>query len=804
MLNNYLKTALRYLVKNKVFSLINIIGMATGLACVLIILSYVNMELSYDNFHEHRESVYRVGVNWEDDGQRVNSAKNHAPLAPVLKGSLAGIVNTVRMYPYPMVGSVDRQNKIKETGFCFADSTFFRVFTFRSVNGDLSQALDAPFSIVLTKSAAMRHFGSVGILGRQFYYEDERRQQVFTVTGVMEDLPQNTHFAFDMLASFSSLERLMPWYNNWHHPPMYIYAQSNDGSSHEILNEQINTLTQPHLPDYVQEERREFILQPVTDIHLHSDLENEWKPNSSFLYVKLFIIIALFILLIACVNFVNLTTARSMQRAKEVGMRKALGAYRQQLIFQFLGESVITTFLAFALSFGLAELVMRYFFQDIIEQEISLAFVTTWTGLTWTFLAFVIISVLSGLYPAFYLSGHKPLKTMTSTSDRQAKGFGLRRSMVVFQFFISSILIAGTMIVLEQTHFLRNKDLGFDQENIVAVKMADRIAQENYQVLKEEIAKESGVASVALSSAMMGSANFYGFQTVPEGTEENADYTMKTLGVDEDFLSTYDIRLIDGRDFSEDIITDQTEAVILNQAAVKKLNWQEPVDKEFGITIYTGEEVKRSGRVIGVVEDFHFASLYNRVEPLVIYINKHPYYSDFLSVKFSGGNLKENVEMLRSKWKAFNQEKPFEYYFVDEELDQFYKSEVQKVKIFSAFSVLSIFISCLGLFGISAYTIQQRTKEVGIRKVLGAGILSILRLLSTEYVLMILVANALAVPLVWYLAVTWLQGFEYRTELDLMIFIFTLAGALLMSLATISFQALKAASMNPVKTLRDE
>lgn len=803
MLNNYLKTALRYLLKNKVFSLVNVVGMATGLSCVLIILSYVDLELSYDDFHTQRETIFRVAVNWEDDGQRVNSAKNHAPLAPILEG-LSGIVNTVRMYPYPVVMSADRQNKIKEAGFCFADSTFFRVFTFRSVHGDLATALDAPFSIVLTESAAIRHFGSVDVVGREFHYEDERRGQRFTITGVMEDLPQNTHFNFDMLASFSSMETLMPRYNNWHYPPMYIYARASSDALAGELDEQMNTLIFPHLPDYVQAEKRDFFLQPVTSIHLYSDLENEWKSNSNDVYTRLFIIIAIFILLVACVNFVNMATARSIQRAKEVGMRKALGAQRKQLIFQFLGESVLTTALAFVLAFVMAELVMRYFFQGIIEQEISLAFIFSWSGIVYTVLAFLTVSILSGLYPAFYLSSHKPLSTMKSGLEKGNRGFGVRRMMVIFQFFISSVLIAGTIVVLEQTNYLKNKDLGFDKENIIAIKMVDRMAQDNYQVLKDEIVQESSVVSVALSSTMMGTSNFYGFQTRPEGIEGTNDYTLKTLGVDEDFLSTYNLRLLAGRDFSKDILTDQKEAVILNEAAAKKLNWENPVNKEFGLTIYTGKEENRSGKVIGVVEDFHFASLYNRVEPLVIYINKHPYYSDFLSVKLTPGNLGEHVDMLRAKWKAFNPEKPFEYYFVDEELDKFYKGEVQKTKIFSAFAALSIFISCLGLFGISAYMIQQRTKEVGIRKVLGAGIPNILWLLSAEYVRMILIANLLALPLAWYLGQNWLTGFEYRTELSIMIFVFTLAVALLLAVSTVSIQALKAASMNPVNTLRDE
>ncbi|MEM6524877.1 MAG: ABC transporter permease [Bacteroidota bacterium] len=804
MVKNYLKTAFRYLLKNRVFSFINIIGMATGLACVLIIASYVRLELSYDDFHSNSESLYRVTVNWEDDGQRVNSAMNHAPLAPILKESISGIVNTVRMYPVSITGSADKQNKIKESGFVFVDSTFFRVFTFQALEGDLANALDAPFSVVLSESAAIRHFGSTDVVGEVFYYEDDRRQLPFTITGVMADLPENTHFDFDILGSFNTMDQIMSWYNNWHHPPIYIYAQAQKGKQHIALQEEVNQFVYSRLPDYVQDENRVFTLQPVRDIHLHSDLENEWKANSQYRYVRIFIIIALFILIIACLNFVNLATARSLQRAKEVGMRKTLGASRKQLIHQYLGESFLTTLLAFALALGLGELVLRYLFENIIEQELSLRFLWSVSGIAACFLVYCIISFLSGIYPALYLSGYKPIKALSQSHEKKGSKFTLRRTMVVFQFFVSSLLITGTLLVGKQTSFLRNKDLGFDKESIVAITLPDKVSQTNYAVLKTAIEKEANVQHVALSAALMGSNNFHGFQTYPEGIPDGTDYSLKTLGVDEDFLETYGIEVIAGRDFSKDITTDETEAIILNEAAVKKLDWQEPIGKEFGLTIYTGRAERRNGKVVGVVPDFHFASLYNRVEPLVIYINKHPYYSDFLSVRFANSNLENNINMLADKWKAFNPEKPFEYAFIDEELDKFYTNEVRKSKIFTAFSFLSIFISCLGLLGISAYSLQLRTKEVGIRKVMGAGMVSILHLLSREYVVMVLVANVIAIPLVWFFGLSWLNSFEYKTNLSPGLFLVALVIALILAVITVCIQVFKTALMNPVKTLKDE
>ncbi len=804
MFKNYLKTAFRSLTKNKTFSFINIIGMATGLACVLIIASYVRLELSYDDFHSNSGSLYRVTVNWEDDGQRVNSAMNHAPLAPILKESIPGILNTVRIYPLSITASADKQNKIKESDFIFADSTFFRVFTFQPLKGDLAKALDAPYSVVLTESAAMRHFGSIDIIDEEFYYEDDRRLLPFNVTAVIEDLPENTHFKFDIIGSFNTMDQIMSWYNNWHHPPLYIYAQAQSGKKQKELQEDIDQFIYSRLPDYVRDEERVFKLQSVTDIHLHSDLENEWKANSQYKYVQIFIVIAAFILVIACLNFINLATARSLQRAKEVGMRKTLGASRQQLIYQYLGESFLTTLLAFALALGLGELVLKYFFQSIIEQELSLNFLWSPVGLAAGILMYFVVSILSGIYPALYLSGYKPIMALSQSYDKPGSKFTMRRAMVVFQFFISSLLVTGTLLVSRQTEFLRNKDLGFDKESIVAIRLSDKVSQKNYAVLKTAIENEAHVQGVALSAALMGGNDFHGFQTYPEGIAEGTDYSLKTLGVDEDFLATYGVEIISGRDFSKDNITDQTEAFILNEAAVKKLNWSNPVGKEFGLTVYTGRPELRKGQVIGVVPDFHFASLYNRVEPFVIYINYHPYYSDFLSVRLTGSNLEDNVEMLSRQWKAFNPEKPFEYYFVDEELDKFYKGEVRKSKIFTVFAGLSIFISCLGLLGISAYSLQLRTKEVGIRKVLGAGMTSILSLLSREYVWMVCIANVVALPIVWFLGRSWLNSFEYKTTLNPGLFLIALGVALTLAIVTVCFQVLKTALMNPVKTLQDE
>ena len=362
----------------------------------------------------------------------------------------------------------------------------------------------------------------------------------------------------------------------------------------------------------------------------------------------------------------------------------------------------------------------------------------------------------------------------------------------------------GTLIVQRQTAFLRNKQLGFDKEHIISLKMVDRFSQMNFQLLKNELLNESTVANAALSSTLPGRQEFYGFPVKVKGENSDSDYSLKTLGVDEDFLATYSIKINEGRDFSKNITADQSEAFILNEAAVEKLGWEEAVGKDLQLTVYTDQGEVRRGKVIGVVENFHYQSLYTKVEPLVIYVNKHPYYSDFLSVKFKPGNVQQSVELLQEKWQIFNPEKPVEYYFLDQELDKLYTNEIKRSRIFSAFALLSIFISCLGLFGLSAFSVQQKTKEIGIRKVLGASVLSIFKLLSKEYLLLVFIANIIAWPLIWYFADIWLMSFAYKVNIEPGVFFLTLVGALVIALATISFQALKVAVINPIETLKDD
>jgi putative ABC transport system permease protein len=803
MLKNYIKIALRSLIKNKVYSFINLAGLSIGLACVLVIVSYVNLELSYDKFHENYEDIYRITEYRTRNNQETHSAKTFSPLAELLESQLSAVKKVVKMYPLSGLVSTDKVNKFKETSFTLVDSVFFETFTFKLLNGSLDGALDNPFSVILTENKALEYFGTTDVLGQELFFENATERYSFNITAVIEDFPQNSHFEPDFIASFSSINIIQPRYNNWFHPAIYLYVQVESGFTEFDLNAKMAAIGEEHYPQNIKDSRHHEA-QKIADIHLSSDLANEWQANSSNAYVELFAVIALFILLIACINFMNLSTAQATKRAKEVGMRKVMGAEKRQLLGQFLGESFIVVFLSYLIALGLAQVALSYFFNELMDKEITVIGLLSGVNLMWIIVSLIVVSLLAGSYPAFYLSGFRPITTLNGKVIKISGLGNVRKLMVTFQFFISCLLIIGTLIVLQQIRFLRNEKLGFDKEQIVAVGLVDRQDQNNYITLKDALVIESSIVNVAVSSTLPGRDGFFSFPIIIENSDDE-QLTIKTLGIDQDYISTYNLEVIDGRDFNKDVTTDVNQAFILNEAAVEKFGWSKALNKDFTLTVHTSKgQEKRVGKVIGVVKDFHYQSLYNLIDPLVIYVNTGPFYSNFLNVKFAPGNWQEAISLLTEKWKLFSPNKPLEYYFLNDELKKFYDSEVKIGYIFTVFAGLSIIISCLGLLGLSAFSAQQRVKEIGIRKVLGANLASILLLLFKEYIILILVANIIAWPLSWYISSEWLSTFPYRTSLNIDVFLFTFIGALIIALVTVSFQSMKAALANPVKSLRDE
>lgn len=802
MIANYIKLILRNLKRRGLFTFINVTGLAIGLASVLVIVSYVKNELSYDKFNSKHDRIYRITLDWLDDGKRTHMAAAEAPLAEVLEGKLAGVEGITRIFPLPGLVSIDQQQKTRETKFCFADSIFFGIFDFQFMHGDPKTALLDPMSVVLTKSKAIEYFGVTDVVGRDIYYETDRDTFVFHVTGVIQDFPQQSHFKSDFLASFHSMDQVMPWYKGWYYPPMYTYLLAAPGMKMVTLEREVNQEARKNHPVQIKEGERTYYLQKLTDIHLHSHLAQEWEANSNISYVFLFATIAVFILLIASINFMNLSTAQAATRAKEVGLRKVMGAARKQLVLQFLSETLLITFVAFVIGFALAEWLLIGGMNKIIGGQLSLDFLFNGYWILIVVGSVIVIGILSGIYPSFFLSRYKPVKILKGMAEQPGGELTLRKGMVVFQFVISGVLIIFTWIVLNQNNFMLTKDLGFDKDHVVAIKLNDSEAQQKYNVLKNSLLASSEVSAAALSSALPGNDEFYGFSIKPEGQEN--EITISTLGVDEDFLKTYGLKLIAGRDFSATNKADEDGAYILNESAAKSLGWKDPVGKSIAFIRYTNKREEKKGNIIGVVKDFNFKSLHHKVEPLLIYINRHEYYSDYLSVRFSKISPHDAVEILQHKWDSFISEKPLEFVFMDDQLNQYYNNEIKRAKVFSSFAILSIFISCLGLFGLATFSMQQKRREIGIRKVLGASIATLLKHFTGQFLKLVLLANLIAWPIAWYASDVWLRNFAYHISPGIKMFVLSALAMGMIAVITIGLQTLNATMTNPVDALKED
>ena len=804
MITDNVKITLRTLARHQFATFVKTTCLALGLASIIVIGAYVHSEVSYDKFFKDHRDIYRVTIQYLHEGRAVQSAKNYSPLASIIRENAASVSAVSRMFPTTMfVSNNERQLKSKEDRFCFADSTVFSIFSFKSLDGKLQTALNAPFSIVLTESSALRLFGrSDNLIGRELQIQDDRTVHRFNVTAIIEDVPLQSHLTFDFLASFSSL----PSYDNWHHPPMYIYIKGSGDANAVFLQDQIETVAKKFQPDYVNEEKRAYILQNIADIHLLSNNQDEWKLNSNISYIKIFVGIALIILMLACLNYINLTNATASQRLKEVGVKKIVGARKGQIVMQFMGESLVFTLLSTVCALLLADLSLKFLFPlvNLTEMSLSLDYLFDWRYSVGLISLALLVSLLCGFYPSVFISKFTPISALKGVTAGGFRISSVTKAMVLFQFFISSMMIIGTFVVYKQINYMNRKELGFVDDQIVSLHMPDVHSSGNYETLKRTLLNESSVVSSAISSAIPGAGDFYTFPAKPEGFSSENEIAFSSLGVDEDFMKTYGLRILSGRGFSNDIVTDETEAFILNEAAVELLNWKDPIGKTFELTVYTTNDEVRKGRVIGVVKDFHFKSLYNRIEPVVIYINKHLHYTDYLSVRLKPGNIQDAREMLQHHWNEFNPDKPMELMFLNENLDRLYRAENSRGELLIVFTILSLVISCLGLFALSSHYAERKIKEIGIRKVLGATVASIIKLLSKDHFALVFMANLISWPFAWYVCNVWLNSFAYRVKVGFDLLLLSLISILIICMLTIILQCYRVAVNNPVKSLRTE
>ncbi len=793
-----MKIAFVNLKKHKTFSFINLFGLAIGMACCILIAAYVFHELSYDKFHEKADRIYRLRSELEISGEHLDIPKSSPPMAEYLVQNYPEVIGAVRFHSIGKVPVRYRDNTNYEDRIFFADNSVFDIFSFPLVKGDPRTALATAESIVISESIALKYFGSDDPVGKLLNINNKTD---YRVTGVMKDVPDNSQFVFSMLCSFETFAQKNKWsIQNWLSINEYTYILLGKGADYKQLELKLPDMIEKRVGAmlrYVKGELK-LSLQPLTSIHLHSDLMQEISGNSKIVYVYIFSAIALFILAIACINFMNLSTARSTGRAREVGLRKVMGADRGKIIRQFLSESILNSLISCLLALILVDLTLPLFRSisgiDLrIDYAQNLWLIPGLVGIA------VFIGLIAGSYPAFFLSGFQPSSVLKGEFKAGKKGSRFRSALVIVQFTISIALIAGTIVVFNQLDYMKNKRLGFQKEQVVVIPISDESTMDSLMPVKQELENYSGIIRVAASSHVPGQTTYVN-PFMPEGFALDQMQYMGELYVDHDFIPTMGIEMIAGRNFSRDFQTDTSQSVIINETAARQFGWEKPIGKTIQ-TMSTSRKLKKY-TVIGVVKDFHMESLKKRIIPLFIGCTTHNFNS--LSVRIKTENIPATLSFLEDKMRQIDPFRPFEYAFLDDSFDAQYKTEERLSRIFSYFGLLSILIASLGLFGLASFTAEQRTKEIGIRKVLGATISGIVALLSKEFTKWVLVANVIAWPIAYYSLRRWLEGFAYRTNIRLTVFIVAMGISLMVALFTISLQAVRTALANPVDSLRHE
>jgi putative ABC transport system permease protein len=788
MLENYFKIAIRNLLKNRLYSAINIFGLAVGLAAVIGIFLFLQFELRYDDFHADADRLYRIGVlRWRGEVAGIDSPVFTPPIGPAMKEEFPEVENYTRFSTERSAYVGRGEQALRLDGIRYADSTFFDLFSFELHRGDPQRVLTAPYSVVLTGELARQLFGEEDPVGQLIELDG---REGYEVQGIVEDPPANSHFRFQMLISFSSLYEDPNMYMDWNGGNQYItFVRLAEDAKPEELESKLPPFMWEHINRLYESAgiRLETYLQPLQDIHLYH------QPYSAGLRNNLYIFgaVGLLILFIACVNFVNLTTARAAWRAREVGVRKVMGAGRGHLARQFLGESLLLTFIALSGALFLVE-ILSPVLQQILARPFELASLLAGNAWLAILFLFVLVGLVAGSYPAFYLSSLEAVRTLKGKALKEGTNKGLSRMLVVLQFAISTALIACTLVVYGQLHFTQDKSLGFQTEQMLVLPLIGDKVKDKYETMKQELTPLPQVRRVTGSSEVPG-AGFTSNGYIPEGHSESL--MIHVVDIDEDFLETYDIDLLEGRAFSPERSTDR-DAYLINEALARSLNWETPL----------GKTIRRNGdhRVIGMVEDFHFATLHSRIEPLII--TNRPWLGRFnqLTLRLAPGPAAEAVEAIRRTWQRVVPDAPFDFHFLDENIDRLYRSEQRFGQAFAYASALSVFIALLGVLGLATFSIERRTKEIGIRKVLGATAAGIVLLFSRSYLWLVLISFVLAVPAAWWAMHRWLEGFAYHIGISW--WMFGMAGALplLFAFLTVGWKTWRAAQRNPVEALRYE
>lgn len=793
MYKNYLKIALRNLWRHRGFSFLNIMGLAIGMTAGFLILLYVIFELSYDGFHSKGDNIYRVVADIKTPSETIEANTVAWAVLPNLQKEFPEIKAAVRITESGMLVRKD-ELKFQESNAIAADSAFFQIFDFKLLQGDVKTVLKSPYNLVLSATAAQKYFGNQNPMGQTLKIFDEG--YVATVTGVMQDIPENSHIQADMVLSMATYTSDLR--------PGLDEQWGNYGASNYIL---VNTNTdadqlQSKFPDFLERNNGEnmktsqmfptLFLEPFNDVYLRS--ERGGNGNGSISNVYIFSIVAIFILLIACINFINLTPARSVERAKEVGIRKVIGAERKQLGFQFIGESVVICLAAFVLATVLTAIFLPLF-NDFAGKTVSDGIFSNPAYIGILLLISLGIGVLAGMYPAFVLSSFRPVSVLKGSFSTGIQGTLLRKGLVIAQFTISIALIIGTIVIYDQMQFMRSQELGFDKEQTLILETNVSPSQTSLKLALDNL---PGVKATSLGSAVPGGGNSGAYSEIENKNGDMQVANLDAYFVDYDYMGQLGLKMAAGRSFSRDFVTDSTEAMILNEKAVQLLGYSSPKDA-LGAKF---DQWGRQGQIIGVVKDFHFTSLQQNIKPLTVRIE--PNNTNIIAVKVSPENTPQTVASIQNTWQTILPEQPFDYYFLDEFFDRQYRTEERFGNLFLNFAALAILISCLGLLGLAAYSTLQRKREIGIRKVLGSSVGGVVNLLSKEFLKLVGISFLIASPIAWFAMHYWLEDFAYRIEIQWWMFALAGGSALMIAILTVSFHAVKAAIVNPVKSLRTE
>lgn len=801
MIRNYFKVAIRNILKHKFFSAINVLGLSIGMACCLFIFIYVTDELSYDKFHQDADNIYRVGLLGRMGGQEFNTSNSSWPVASTMQNEVPGIESTLRLWPrqQPLVFKYEDLT-FSEEKVIYADSNFFDFFSFDLIEGDPATVLVEPNTVVLTPKLATKYFGQENPIGKLIVIGNDNVS--FKVTGLAAPAPGNSHFHYSAIVSFESSKGQL--FEGWTGNSLQTYVRLNPNNSVADTNKNLDDIVAKYVGVEVEqglgisfEEFKknggiyQYYLYPLIETHLKSPTQDDIEPNGEIKYVYIFSLIGVFILIIACINFMNLSTARSASRAKEVGLRKTLGSARNQMIWQFLAESVLYSLVAITIAIGITYLLLPSFnllSGKALTLEVFLKpqFALSIMGLI------VFVGFIAGSYPAFYLTSFNAVEVLKGKVRAGVKTKGVRSTLVVVQFAISIFLIIATAIVIQQLQYLQSKNLGLDKENVIVLQNTGKLGSSR-EAFKHSTLQVAGVELASYTNnSFPGVNNTTVFRT--KGSEQ--DQLAGSYYADYDHLNVLKLELVEGRFFSREILSD-SNAVLVNEAAARQFGWTDPLNEE--IVNFNGPEPV-TNKVIGVVKDYNFESLKNKVRPLVISFTD---VSRYLLIRYNG-NPESVVSSLKTLWNQQNTGSPFEYTFLDQDFDALFRAEQRLKNIFMIFAGLAIFIACLGLFALAAFTTEQRTKEVGIRKAMGATVSNLTLLLSREFTVLVTVAFVPAAAAAWYFMNVWLQDFAYRIQINPTVMLIGGLMAFVVAWITVGFQALKAARANPVSSLRYE